>query len=100
MIKRKVAPFYAAGGDKILRLEYDLNPDSLVLDVGGYEGQWASDIFGRYACHIHIFEPVPIYAEEIKKRFRMNSKIIVHELGMYSTTTRKKISVNESASSI
>jgi hypothetical protein len=41
-------------------LEYDLNADSVCIDIGGYEGQWASDIFGRYGCTIHVFEPVPL----------------------------------------
>jgi hypothetical protein len=42
-----------------MRLEFDPSPDGVVLDVRGYEGQWASDIFARYGCRIHVFEPVP-----------------------------------------
>ena len=34
-------------GDQTLRLDYDLAAASIVFDLGGYEGQWASDIFGR-----------------------------------------------------
>ena len=36
-------------GDETLRLDYELTPDSMVLDLGGYRGQWASDIFDKYA---------------------------------------------------
>jgi len=39
-------------------VNYDLNNDSIVFDLGGYEGQWASNIFSMYYCYVHIFEPV------------------------------------------
>lgn len=100
MIRRRVAPFYEAGGDKILRQEYDLNDNSIVLDVGGYEGQWASDIFSRYCCYIHIFEPVPSFFKTIKKRFIRNPKIFIYNEGLFSVTTKKIININESASSL
>lgn len=68
-----------ANGDKTLRMDYPLNETSVVLDVGGYEGQWASDIFSRYLCRVYIFEPIPEYAHRIRIRFRNNDKITVHQ---------------------
>ena len=41
----RVAPWLADNGDKTYRLDYNLNENSVVFDLGGYEGQWASDIF-------------------------------------------------------
>ena len=43
--QRELAKYYAGGGDYELRHKYDLTEDSLVLDLGGYKGQWTSDIF-------------------------------------------------------
>ena len=40
-----------------LRYEYDLTPDSLVIDAGGFEGNWFSEIFRRYGCWIDVYEP-------------------------------------------
>jgi FkbM family methyltransferase len=71
-----------ADGDKAMRLDYDLSADAVVLDVGGYEGQWASDIFGRFGCRIHIFEPVPLYASRITRRFERNALVTVHPYGL------------------
>jgi FkbM family methyltransferase len=71
-----------ADGDKMMRLDYDLSPDAVVLDVGGYEGQWASDIVARYGCRVHVFEPVPQYALRIARRFERNPLITVHQFGM------------------
>jgi FkbM family methyltransferase len=69
-------------GDHTLRLDYDLGPDSVVLDVGGFEGQWASDLVAMYGCHIHVFEPVPEYAERISRRFAKNPLVTVHADGL------------------
>lgn len=79
---KRVIPWFHDNGDKTHRLNYDLNENSLVLDLGGYEGQWASDIFGMYRCEIHIFEPVPQFAQCIRQRFARNPRIHVHEFGI------------------
>lgn len=71
-------------GDQTLRLDYNLNNHSVVLDLGGYEGQWASDIFSKYLCLVYVFEPVPLYAKNIKKRFNLNNKIRIYNFGLSS----------------
>lgn len=87
-------------GDKTLRLEYDLNADSIVLDVGGYEGQWASDIYAMYGCRVHIFEPVPEFADRIKKRFARNPRILTHNFGLSGQTMMVRLAVCGDGSSV
>src|SRR5689334_20963835 len=69
-------------GERTHRLDYDLDERSLVLDVGGYQGQWASDIYAMYQPTIHIFEPVKAFADDLRNRFARNPKITVHALGL------------------
>lgn len=87
-------------GDKTLRLAYDLSPNSLVFDVGGYEGQFASDIFSRYCCRILVFEPVSSFAERIEERFAHNPNITVYRAGLADENGSKTIFVSNDASSI
>ena len=87
-------------GDKTLRLDYNLNSTSIVFDLGGYEGQWASDIFSMYCCFIHVFEPVIEYANNIESRFSQNSKIFVHKFGLSNQSLASKISINLDSSSL
>ena len=89
-----------AQGDKSLRLAYDLNPTSVVFDLGGYEGQWASDIFAMYGCAIHVFEPVPEFARKIETRFARNAKITLHRFGLSNKTAAVRLSLNADGSSI
>jgi len=82
------------------RLDYDLDEDSIVFDVGGYEGQWTSDIFSKFCCKILIFDPVKQFADNIQKRFSKNKKISVFNFGLSNKTYKTKISVDKDSSSL
>ena len=87
-------------GDKTHRLNYGLNQKSIVFDLGGYEGQWASDIFSKYQCTIFIFEPYSIYADNIKKRFELNPCIHLFPFGLSSSNSSSELYISDDASSI
>lgn len=89
----------AAHGDQTLRLDYDLAPDAVVIDAGGFEGQWASDIFARNLCQVHVFEPVPGFAEQIRKRFVRNPSIHVHACALGGQDAQLSLSLEADASS-
>lgn len=56
---------------------YPLNEDSVVVDFGGYRGDWSAEIIRRYNPHVFIFEPIREYFLECAKRFEDNSKVHV-----------------------
>jgi FkbM family methyltransferase len=84
--------WFAAKGDLTHRLNYPLNEDSIVLDLGGYQGDWSQKIWDKFKCHILIFEPIPSLAEDIKQKFSKNKKIKVFNFGLSSET--KKLNIN------
>jgi FkbM family methyltransferase len=94
-----VKKWYADGGDDRFRFDYDLDERSFVLDLGGYEGQWASDLYARYRCRIAIFEPVARFARNISARFRKNGDIEVFPCGLGATTRTEAIYVHGASSS-
>ncbi len=88
-------------GDETLRLNYDnLNKTSLVFDLGGYKGQWTSDIYSKYQCRIFIFEPVAAFAKLIDERFKLNEDIKVFNFGLGSKNEVLSININSDASSV
>lgn len=97
--RRNVKKWWADGGDARFRFDYDLNPDSFVMDLGGYEGQWASDIYSRYRCKLAVFEPVSGYAESIRTRFRLNDQIETFEFGLGASTRDETIYIRGAGSS-
>jgi len=98
--KKNFDMWFLHKGDKTLRLNYDLNENSIVIDVGGYEGQWSSDIYSMYNCVIHILEPVSRLADKIEKRFAKNKKIFIHKFGLSNQTGDFIMNVRENCSSI
>ena len=95
-----VRKWLGMNGDKTLRLDYDLNEDSIVIDGGGYVGQWASDIYDKYKCTVHIFEPVIKYYDMINKRFENNDKVHVRKVGLSNNNKEIDISLSNDASSV
>lgn len=98
--RRMVKKWYADGGDYYFRFNYKLDDQSIVLDIGGYDGQWASDLFSMYKCKIFIFEPVNAFAEKISKRFRQNDQIEVFNFGLGGFSRPEIIHLSDSGSSI
>lgn len=85
--------------DSSLRLEYPLRETSVVLDLGGYHGDWAAKIHERYGSVIYIFEPVPMFAELIRARFISAPNIRVCNYGLAAEDVSASISVSEDSSS-
>jgi FkbM family methyltransferase len=94
-----VRKWYAEGGDQAMRFEYDLDRSSLVFDLGGYEGQWASDLYSRYRCKVLVFEPVAGFAEQIAARFRRNDDIRVFPFGLGASSRTETIHLRGASSS-
>jgi FkbM family methyltransferase len=89
----------ADGGDDRFRFDYDLQPDSVVVDFGGDEGQWASDLYARQRCRMYVFEPIPAYADSITRRFARNPDITVYPFALGAGDRTEYLSVAWASSS-
>jgi hypothetical protein len=67
MVERRVRGWYADPTHVTRLTDFDLNAESLVLDVGGYRGDWALEILCKYGSRIEVFEPVPEFYEHQAK---------------------------------
>ena len=82
-------------------VEYsELDESSLIIDVGGYIGDFTAEISARYGCLIYVFEPVPAFARELRARFEKNKKINIQEIGLGSQTVKESIICDGDASSL
>ena len=94
--KRK---WYEDNQEKTLRYVYSLDEKSVVMDVGGYEGDFAAEIFARYQSKIYVFEPVAYYIDYLNHRFMKNTSIKIMPYGLGAKNEEVKIYVMEEASS-
>ncbi|MDO6480643.1 FkbM family methyltransferase [Shimia thalassica] len=78
----------------------DLPKAPVVLDFGGFKGEW-SDIVLKQApdAIIHIFEPHPGFAALIREKFADNPNIHVHELALGAESREMELSDAGDASS-
>ncbi|MBS4011616.1 MAG: FkbM family methyltransferase [Roseovarius sp.] len=94
----RMARWHALGGEK-RRLDYDLDPASVVFDLGGYNGLWTSEIYARFRCRVHVFEAAPSFATALGKRFEHNPDITVYDFGLASEDGLIRLGVSEDATS-
>jgi FkbM family methyltransferase len=96
----RVAAWNRSGGNEQLFDGLDLGAGSLVVDVGGYRGDWSAEIFARYAPTIHVLEPVPDFVRHLRRRFSRNPKIDIHPIALGAASHRTEIFVQADGSSV
>jgi len=69
-------------GDYTHNLNYDLNEDSVVVDLGGYTGIWGQQIINKYNPNLYILEPVPSFFNGMVNKFSTNSKVRLLNVGV------------------
>lgn len=97
-MKWEIDKWWAAKGDQTLRISYPLNKDSIVFDLGGYEGKYAEKIHKKYNSNIYIFEPLPRFTTIIQERFQGNDKVRVFDYGIGGKTEYLNLVISEDAS--
>jgi FkbM family methyltransferase len=73
------------GGGRRRLKAIDVSRDDCVLDFGGYRGDGVADLRATYDCFVHVFEPVPTFADMIAARFSGDDKVLLHRWGVGST---------------
>lgn len=97
---KRVKPWFAADGDMTYRLDYpELDENAIVVDLGGYKGQWASDMYGKYLCKVYVFEPATDFLTFIKKRFERNQSIFSFPFALGNENKQEVIYINADRSS-
>ena len=83
--------FFAANHARDLMHTHDLCADSVVLDMGGFDGDWAEKIRRKYNCRLHIFEVLPGLHKKIRARFEDVPQVSLHPWGLLDRETRQTV---------
>jgi FkbM family methyltransferase len=81
-------------------VDVDIDRDSVVLDVGAFNGDWAQKVWDRYQPTIHGFEPAPSGYQSMAKRFSGNEKVHAYEYGLGSGDSTASLALKGPGSSI
>ena len=89
----------AAGGDYTHIIDYKLNSNSSVIDLGGYTGKWADQIIQKYGCNIHLVEPLTEAFITLLNKFKDNPKVHILKVAVGTENTVKQMYINEDSTS-
>jgi FkbM family methyltransferase len=96
----EIERWFSDRGDVYLRLNYpEMDNNSLVMDLGGYIGDFTESIYSRYNCKVMVFEPVNRYYNICNYKFENNDKIEVYKYGLSGVDQKCTISVTGDISS-
>jgi len=73
-------------GDRKFHKDYNLNKESILFDVGGFEGEFTDKILKEFDCKSYIFEPHPYYFKNLKEKYKNNKNVIVFQYGLGGVT--------------
>ena len=92
--------FRAENGQAKLRHYEDLPAGAVVLDIGGFRGEWCDIVLRQQPdCTIHIMEPHPIFAQTLREKYQSDDRVFVHEFGLGMATGTLQLSDEGDASS-
>ena len=99
MKQKKLSQWFEEDCDNSLRINYELNENSIVFDLGGYLGEWSEKIYNKYKCNIYIFEPIPSLFLKLNEKFSGNNNIKIYNFGMSDKESTMNISLLNDSSS-
>jgi FkbM family methyltransferase len=82
------------------RFNFELTPDSVVFDVGGFDGAWTAGLIQHlgFTPHVYIFEPVERYAIGMRHRFAGYPNVFVEDYGLGARDERQIFKLYDAAS--
>jgi FkbM family methyltransferase len=86
-------------GNNTHALNYDLNENSTVIDLGGYHGIWANQIIRKYNPYLIITEPIPEFYDFLKNKFNNNSKVTILNYGISTSNYDGELFFNDDGTS-
>lgn len=96
--KGPIGDFYRAGGNELLHA-LPVTTDDVVIDAGGFEGDWAAAMLVKFGCRVELFEPIPAFARACRTRFASNRRVEVHEAALGGSARTARFAVASVASS-
>lgn len=92
--------WFADKGDETLRLDYNLDKESVVFDVGGYMGWFTEHIHKMYESFVYCFEPICKYSELLLIKFATCPNILILPVAISDRVGEGKMYIRDDSSSL
>ena len=78
----EISRWFKDQGDYTHNITYDLSEESIIMDLGGYNGAWAQQMIEKYNPYVYILEPVPNFYNNMVNKFLNNKKVSLLNVGV------------------
>lgn len=78
----EISRWFNDRGDYTHNITYDLNENSVIMDLGGYTGVWAQQMIEKYNPNVYIVEPVSSFYDGMVSKFENNPKVKLLNVGV------------------
>lgn len=92
--------FIEDGGDRIIFENIKLNINSVIIDGGGFNGEFTDEIIKKKFQKVYIYEPDKIFFECLKKKYEFKENIEILNYALFNKKQNIILSENSNASSI
>ena len=86
-------------GDEIKIIDYPLDSNSQVIELGGFTGVWSKKIIDKFNPNLIIVEPIPQFVNELKHNFGNNPKVNIEKVAISTSNKTIKLYVKGCATS-
>lgn len=100
MFVRKPIDIWIEENKEYLRYDYPLNEESIVLDLGVYNGEFSKKIIDKYNCRVYGFEPVGDFFCRALKNLGHYSNFKLFNYGIGGSNRIENICLNGDSTSI
>jgi FkbM family methyltransferase len=97
--KTELRKWFNNNGDYTHNITYNLNENSIVMDLGGYTGVWAKQIIDKYNPNMYIIEPVPDFYNQMVSKFSNNNKVKLLNIAVGCENKNNVIYINGDSTS-
>jgi FkbM family methyltransferase len=80
--RESLARWFRDNGDYTHNINYNLNENSCIIDLGGYTGVWAQQMIEKYNPNVYILEPVTKFYDGMVSKFSDNNKVHLMNIGI------------------
>lgn len=78
----EIVKWFRDNGDYTHNVNYNLNENSVIMDLGGYKGVWAQQMIDKYNPNVYILEPITSFYEDMLSKFSNNKKVHLLNVGI------------------
>jgi FkbM family methyltransferase len=86
-------------GDFTKILDYPIDENSQVIELGGYIGEWTEKLVNKYNPKLLIVEPILKFVETLEYKFKNNNKVIIENSAISTSNKTIQLHVLDSSTS-